>query len=136
MAEEGGSKSRRIKADLSRKVMLANADLAQRMDAEGIEIEYSPEDDYLRVTIGQPRPSIGISWPDDIYSVAMIDPESHQINALEAPFFMEMLGDKEPKRELWEMVARLIREGHTSVYIPPRAERERTGRAIQSLVGA
>jgi hypothetical protein len=136
MAQDAMNESRRIKTELSQKVLRANADLADRMDREGLDIEYSTEDDYLRVTIGQARPSIGISWPDEIYSIAMVDPDSHLINAVEAPFFMETLGDKEPKKELWAMIVRLIKAGRTSVYIPPREERERTERAFQGLVRA
>ena len=134
MAEDAMTESRRVRAELSRKVLLANADLADRMEQEGLDIEYSVEDDYLRLTIGPAKPSIAITWPDEIYSVAMIDPDSHLISALEAPFFMESLGNREPKQELWAMIIGLIKAGHTSVYIPPREDRERTERAFQGLV--
>jgi hypothetical protein len=99
-------------------------------------IEYSPQDDYLRVTIGQPQESVAIAWPDEIYSVALVDPDSHLINAVEAPFFMEAIAQKATGSEFWGMIADLIRSGHTDVYIPPREERERTERALQGLVNA
>ena len=135
MVQDALNESKQIKAELSRKVLHANSDLAARMEAEGILIEYSTEKDYLRITIGKPRASIGLAWPDEMYSVVLFDPDSYEIQALEAPFFLETLGNKKPKKEFWEVVMGLIKEGRTSVYIPPRAERERTEQAMQNLVG-
>ena len=137
MVEEALKRSRRIAKKERKLLLLANTNLAERIDEEGMEVAYSSEDDYLRITIGVPKPSIEISWPEDHpYNVVLYDPDTYQINAFEAPFFVEKLGGKEPEHELWRFALKLIQQGRTIVYIPPRAERERAEQAVQDLVPA
>jgi len=125
--------SRHFKTAAGRRILRANKNLAERIELEGLAVDYSREDDYVRIAIGAPRPSISVSMPDEPYAVLMIDPDTFNINAIEAPFFMEGMKAAKSKGEFWRVVATLIEEGRTSVYIPPREQRERTERALREL---
>ena len=61
MAEEALDQSRNYRLAITQQIRRSNRDLGERMRDEGLEIEYSPGEDYLRVTIG--TPSIGESVP-------------------------------------------------------------------------
>jgi len=66
--------SRQFKTTAGRNILRANKNLAERIELEGPTIDYSHEDDYARITIGAPRPSISVSMPDEPYAALMIDP--------------------------------------------------------------
>jgi hypothetical protein len=135
MVQDALNESRRIKAELTQKIAAANkATLAQRVRSEGMEIEYSSDEDYLRISVGPPRVSVSLTLPDDIYAVVLFDPDTYKINAVEVPFFMERIEETQSKVEFWKMFVDFIKDGRTSVYIPPLNQFERTERAFEELV--
>ena len=134
MVREALEESRRITAEIMRKLPHANRNLVARIEAEGMEISYSKDADYLRITIGAPQESVAVSWKDQVYKVVYYDPDTYQIKAFESPFFLEQLGGEEPKQELWRFVLKLIEQGKTTVYILPRAERELAEQGLQDLI--
>ena len=113
-----------------------NQDLKERVAAEGVEIDYLPEDDYLRIIIGAPAESISITYRDPLYFSLMVDPETHKVNALEVPGFMASLKKMKPSpaRDFWTVIAEIVseREG-VSVYFPSRQTREKAERALLDL---
>ncbi|HLG12884.1 MAG TPA: hypothetical protein VI876_14090 [Dehalococcoidia bacterium] len=100
---------------------------------EGLEIHYSPEDDFLTATQGKPRPSVSLR-AGAIY--LLVDPDSGEVNALEVPFFLEAWREGKLKGAFWDIAYRLVEAGHYSIYIPPKQEQERAGRAFQDLIPA
>lgn len=105
----------------------------KRADDEGLELHYSPEDDYLTVTVGEPRESVSI--PAGVVYI-LVDPDSGKINALEVPFFVENFKSGKVEGDFWEIAYRLVEAGHSTVYIPAKKEQERAGTAFKDLVPA
>jgi hypothetical protein len=136
MAEHALNESERYTVALLKRIKASNRNLEQRMRAEGMEIDYSPEDDYLRVTIGRLRSCESVPQDDAMGSVFLVEPETAEIAAVEVPFFRERLRRVSPSGDFWRLIASLIERGHNYVYIPPTAEAEATERALGNLVSA
>ena len=103
------------------------------MRAEGMTLDYAPDDDYLAITFGQPSESV--SLPSDAGVYLLLDPDSGELNALEVPFFRETLERGKLKDEFWQVAAKWINAGHTSVHIPPHLE-DRAEEAFRQLIPA
>jgi hypothetical protein len=86
MVQDALSSSQENRALIIRRILAANPNLTERIQAEGLEIDYSPEDDYLRITVGEPRESLSIGLHGVLKAVFLYDPETFEITALEAPF--------------------------------------------------
>ena len=138
MASELIKDSKLQTAALISQVRAVNGDLNLRAEAEGIEINYSREDDYLRVQIGKPRESVALTTHDGpLYVAVLVEPDSAKISALEVPFFLE-LATKMRKNsrhyDFWKMIEDIVRASdEVTAYIPPRQTWERAGRALAEL---
>jgi hypothetical protein len=136
VVQDALSSSRENRSAITSRIFAANANLAERHQAEGLEIDYSSEDDYLRITIGEPRESLSIGLQDSLKAIVLYDPDTFEITALEVPFFMERLSKAGSTPEFWLLVAELIkkRSSAAAVYIPAARESRRTGEAFRDLM--
>ena len=137
MAENAIEESRRYKAAITPKIAAANKNLGKRIRAQGMEIEYLPDQDRLYVTFGPVRPSEAFPLGDGTHAVIMLDPKNYEITGVDAPFFMEDLAKIEQKKSgFWQVIADLIGKGGNYVYIPPEADFQRTEKALLDLLPA
>lgn len=119
------------------RVAAANLDLRERIEAEGLEIDYRVDRDYLYIVIGGPKDSIAVSLNELFTAVAIVDPDTYRLNGIEVPFFKEMLAKYEPRLALWGVVISILDRQHGSaVCMPSRKERESTQRALEALLVA
>ena len=65
----------------------------------------------------------------------LLDPDSGELNAVEVPFFRDVLEGGRLAGEFWQLIAGWLQSGHTSVHIPPRWE-DRVEDALRNLVSA
>jgi hypothetical protein len=63
----------------------ANLDLADRIDQEGITLEFNPEADVLSITIGAPKPSVTEPIFDDV--MCRVAPRTLKITGFEVVAF-------------------------------------------------
>jgi hypothetical protein len=56
------------------------------LSLKGFSVEYNRDNDYLYITIGEPREGMALTF-DEV--VAIADPDTLEILGLEVPFFME-----------------------------------------------
>ena len=122
------------KADILRRLAEANPALHLRAHREGLDIEYSADDDFLHITIGQPRPSEAVSTNEQFPYVLLFDPESYEITAIEAPFFLESLRRHGHEVDFWSFLADLIERSGPRIFIPPAADGERAEQGLSRLL--
>jgi hypothetical protein len=134
MVQEALNESRRHKEAVLPEIMAGFSRLQDRVRAEGLEVKYSPDEDYLRITIGKPRESVAVSLRDGLYFVLLYDPDTFETNAFEVPFFTERLEKAQPKADFWRLIAELLDRMGPHVYIPPLEETKRAERALRDLV--
>lgn len=130
--------SRQKKREILDRVFGANKDFDERLQKEGVEIDYSAEDDNLCITVGgRPRPSIAVSVPGDPYTALFVDAKTFRINAIEVVRLKERAKSDEmrPTTKMIHALADLIVD-RTCVFIPPSQEIERAEYAIRGLVAA
>jgi hypothetical protein len=111
----------------------SRASFSEKMHKHGMTIEYSPDDDYLTITLGAPGESVSVPSAEGVY--LLVDPDSGELNALEIPFFQETYQQGNLKGEFWKLAAEWLEAGHTTVHIPPRWE-ERAEEAFRDLIPA
>jgi len=111
-----------------------NQRILDKVRAEGLEISYSRETDYLYLMIGQQRESLALPTSDEMGGYLLYDPDSYVIVGMEVPFFFEKLGNFKPKADFWPLVKSLIEQHGETVYIPAVAEVTRAQEAFDDLV--
>ena len=136
MAERALEDSHHYRAEVMPKVAAANRNLAERIRLLGMEIQYFPDDDRLYVNFGPARPSEALPIGDGTHGVILLDPETYEITAVEAPFFREDIGRLKPRTGFWRLVIDLIDKRSNHVSVPPEAEYERTESALLDLLPA
>jgi hypothetical protein len=135
MAEKALSESQRYKTEVGERVRNANKDLGDRLRTEGYEIDYSPDEDYLRVIFGVPDISETLSAIDgEMYVVFLIDPDSYLLNGVEVPNFMKTYRSSKRVKVFWSLTAELIESHGPRIYVAAEAETERAGRAVGDLI--
>jgi hypothetical protein len=136
MVQDALNASKQQGIDISKRISESNADIADRLQSDGLEIDYSSEDDFLRVTIGKPRPSLSIGLRDELRSIVLYDPDTFEVTAVEVPFFMERVSNAASLPEIWRLIAGLVkkRASAASVYVPAVRETKRTIEAFRELV--
>ena len=129
------SESQRYKMEAGERVRIANKALGARLRTEGYEIDYSPDEDYLRVIFGVPNISETLSAIDgEMYVVFLIDPDSNLLNGVEVPNFIKTYRSSKRVKEFWKLTAELIESHGPTIYVPPEAETERAGQAVGDLI--
>jgi hypothetical protein len=72
---------RRAHAAMIIRILNANEDLSERMDQEGITLEWDRAEDVLYVTLGDPRPSLTESVRNTIY--LRVHPDTLKLHGVE-----------------------------------------------------
>jgi hypothetical protein len=136
VVQDALNSSNQQKKDISKRILDANADIAERVQADGLEIDYSSEDDFLRVTVGEPRPSLSAGLRDDLRSIVLYDPDTFEITAVEVPFFMERVSHASSVPEIWRLISELVkkRSSAATVFVPAARETKHTIEAFRDLV--
>jgi hypothetical protein len=134
VAERAIEESQRYEAEIRSKLLAANKHLGKRIRALGLEIDYVADQDKLYVTLGDPRPSEALSLGDGTHAVMLLDPETHEVTGLEAPFFMEDFEKSKHESGFWRVVVDLIQSRGHFIYIPPEKDIRNTEAALAALL--
>jgi len=132
MVREALDESEKNTHELIRKLQDRGESLSEMIHERGMEVQYSAEDDYLRITLGSPRPSISLPVENGVY--LLVDSDTGELNAIEVPFFVETYHAGALKSEFWRLAFEWISVGNTTSYIPAKWE-QKADEAFRALVG-
>lgn len=101
----------------------ANFDLAERIEAETITLDYNPEADVLTITIGEPTPAITEPLFDDI--MYRIEPDTLKIVGIEiVAFFGDFVRRNKLVRKLLRGYLEQLRPGTTDIVVTDPQNKE------------
>ena len=124
--QEFMNKNRQEQDEIKRKLAAKNPDIEPLLAQHGFTIEYDRDNDYLYMTIGNPREGMAVHVME---FVAMADPDTLELVGLEIPFFMEKIRDKKLGNG-WVHIATWVgRLG--SLFVPPAKEFEEASKQIE-----
>ncbi|MBM3942069.1 MAG: DUF2283 domain-containing protein [SAR202 cluster bacterium] len=104
----------------------ANVDLADRIEAERVTLDYNPEADVLTITIGEPQVAITEPLFDDI--MYRVDPDTLKIVGIEiVAFFGDFVRRNKLVRKLLRGYLEQLRPGNTGVVIDDPHNKELLG---------
>ena len=117
---------RRAHAELIIRILDANEDLPERMDQEGITLEWDRAEDILYVTLGDPRPSLTESVRNTTY--LRVHPDTLKLHGVEF-HHAAALASRSPK--FAALLALAEKQAGAPLKIPRRLAQD-----LRELVGA
>lgn len=110
----------------------ANFDLAERVEAEEVTLDYNPEADVLTITIGEPRPAITEPLFDDI--MYRVDPDTLKIVGIEIiAFFSDFVRRNKLVRKLMRNYLADLLPGKTDILVTDPHDKELLGEILTSV---
>ena len=112
----------------------ANWTLGSRIEAEGLQLDYSAENDVLSIYLHVPIKGVGDYLNDDDFQVTFYDEDSMLVEGFEVLFFLERLAEAPSGVDVWKRIAAYLESGKSGTFSPPAKDLKVLGEGLQSLL--